>query len=570
MKNFFKMSMVFISLNLFLTANISVSVFSKNITEKKISEYKKNDDLKYSFNISNFIDYRLKYDFYNNENYDSIDSDRNKISDLLFFYFYTNTPNLSKDPLRITISKKYSDNRYYTNNILVNESVSKKISSYVIKNFEKLKNKKIDVKNFNSLKKDYIDLLEKEINDIRLYIKKLEELSKKKNFVINFQKDKILEKDDSLKKEDLYLKGLNSIDEEIRFEKFKISRINTDINLFKKIKYNYFEKVLKNLVFNNKKGAKKKGAEKFFNEHEESSKIKVSLVEPYLEDYEVMQPLFIKYFSNCLYETIMEDKNNGEIKKYIDYLYEKAVEKNKKLQEEFKTNNNDYIMNTNLNRKFNKQDFLNFDNEGRLYNDYSSGFSNIYIYDKNLYYLSNLKKYMESEKFKEKLIKNLNKKKLNDLKNYFIEKLECEIKANEDRKKKIKQKDMMSEKEKRFKKNIEDSEYIIEKSKEIAIPTEDIADAQEDIKKNKEKLNDTEKLKLDAENSKEWSINHKNQHIKNLKQRIEDFRNIKFEDFRTIISLFDIDKIKLKGKSGFLLAKDKIAKLDELNNQKEE
>ena len=280
----------------------------------------------------------------------------------------------------------------------------------------------------------------------------------------------------------------------------------------------------------------------------------VKFDENYFKD-SILTNLIVRYFSNCLYETIMEDKENEEFKQYIKEEYNKMLKKEKKERQKNLKNKN--IHRNSLRKIKNIASIKDYFCKKLISASDVRGLLRINISGEK-YFIYNISKYIQSKEFKEKFLKtNLNKDYFNKLKNLKIKDMVEILNSQKDSINKIKEKNSFQDEKYNIEKNLKNNEKKLENIKDFEDTPEEIEDIKNNIEYYKKQLENPEKLKLEKETVKDNSIKNQESMYGMTKKDIYKLKQIRYETFNKIIKLHDTIKIKLN-KNSYLDIENKI------------
>lgn len=552
MKKNLKYALILASLSIF---SISLNAFTKN---------------------KNYRMYGIGYSFYNKKDKKITTTIENKsfyenLGNLAVYYIFKNTPKISEEAKKNIISSKNNldpNGTLSLNNFLVSDDDEKKIENFlkqikdkmnkklnknknneekVIKYFEKLiKDKNIDVE---GIKNSYIQLIKNKIEKLEKNIKNLE-MQKDKKFFIDFENkkimkdiknsinDNILKEIESKKEEELLKKGKESVKKDIKYKKIFIEKLKNDIKEIKKIEKKYLEIFLVNILTAYTKYIK-------FLQNHRPSNMRYSLHFDIKNTHSVSKSvryIFLKCFDETLYEEMLKLKDNEHVKNYF-----KEEEKN------IKNTLKDYEKNYNLNKSETKSlhKHLKTLNGSGL-----EGLLPIHIIEyptipnflnKLNFYSENDEKILDvvisiikSDKFKQKLKRNLNKKHIKKIKQNYVDYLKFIYSYLKKEVDKTKKENLVEVGKKDLKQYMEYQKKWLDNSKKEKNKIQ-IKEYEENLNESKETLKNDEILKEKGNETNQNTINAYNNTMNRIKNTIKKIKDAKLEDIKKAFNVIELD-----------------------------
>ncbi len=520
----------------------------------------------------NYRNYNISYDFYNKKNKKNI-TFKNKsfyenIANLAVYYIFKNTPKISEEAKKnIIFSRNSLDSNgiLILKNFLISDEDEKKLEEHlkkikkkidkkinknddedIIKYFEKLiKDKNIDIE---EIKNSYIKLIKDKIEEIEKNIKNLEQ-QKENKFFIEFENKKIkeeiensgetniLKEIESKNDEELLKEGKESVKKDIKYKKFFIEKLRNDVKEIKKIEKKHLEDFLINLltayIKNNKflrnslmPGMRHSLRFDFKNTHKVSKHIRY---------------ISLKFFDEILYEEMMNLKNNEHIKNYF-----------KEKEKDIKNTVKDYKKNNNLSEFeaksfFKHLKFLNRSGFDRLSPNNIFDCPIIFGYLNTMYFYSeNDKKLLDiiisivkSDRFKQKLKKDLNKENIEKIKQNYLNYLNFIYKYLKKEYEKTKKEDLVEVGKKDLEQTIENQKQWLNDSKKEKNKNQ-IKECEEKLNESKETLKNNELLKEKGIVTNQNSINAYKNSMARIKNTIKKINNIKLKDIKKAFNIIEL------------------------------
>lgn len=552
MKKNLKYILILASLSIF---SISLNAFTKN---------------------KNYRMYGIDYSFYNKKDKKITTTIENKsfyenLGNLAVYYIFKNTPKISEEAKKNIISSKNNldpNGTLSLNNFLVSDDDEKKIENFlkqikdkmnkklnknkndeekVIKYFEKLiKDKNIDVE---GIKNSYIQLIKNKIEELEKNIKNLE-MQKDNKFFIDFENkkitkdiknsinDNILKEIEPKKEEELLKKGKESVKKDIKYKKIFIEKLKNDIKEIKKIEKKYLEIFLVNILTAYTKYIK-------FLQNHRPSNMRYSLHFDFNNTHSVSKSvryIFLKCFDETLHEEMLKLKDNEHVKNYF-----KEEEKN------IKNTLKDYEKNYNLNKSETKSlhKHLKTLNGSGL-----EGLLPIHIIEyptipnflnKLNFYSENDEKILDvvisiikSDKFKQKLKRNLNKKHIKKIKQNYVDYLKFIYSYLKKEVDKTKKENLVEVGKKDLKQYMEYQKIWLDNSKKEKNKIQ-IKEYEENLNESKETLKNDEILKEKGNETNQNTINAYNNTMNRIKNTIKKIKDAKLEDIKKAFNVIELD-----------------------------
>ena len=552
MKKNLKYALILASLSIF---SISLNAFTKN---------------------KNYRMYGIDYSFYNKKDKKITTTIENKsfyenLGNLAVYYIFKNTPKISEEAKKNIISSKNNldpNGTLSLNNFLVSDDDEKKIENFlkqikdkmnkklnknkndeekVIKYFEKLiKDKNIDVE---GIKNSYIQLIKNKIEELEKNIKNLE-MQKDNKFFIDFENkkitkdiknsinDNILKEIEPKKEEELLKKGKESVKKDIKYKKIFIEKLKNDIKEIKKIEKKYLEIFLVNILTAYTKYIK-------FLQNHRPSNMRYSLHFDFNNTHSVSKSvryIFLKCFDETLHEEMLKLKDNEHVKNYF-----KEEEKN------IKNTLKDYEKNYNLNKSETKSlhKHLKTLNGSGL-----EGLLPIHIIEyptipnflnKLNFYSENDEKILDvvisiikSDKFKQKLKRNLNKKHIKKIKQNYVDYLKFIYSYLKKEVDKTKKENLVEVGKKDLKQYMEYQKIWLDNSKKEKNKIQ-IKEYEENLNESKETLKNDEILKEKGNETNQNTINAYNNTMNRIKNTIKKIKDAKLEDIKKAFNVIELD-----------------------------
>ncbi len=468
--------------------------------------------------------------YFNNE---SIPQDKKLLMKMFNCYALTKVSGISDETIKENLFLyQFYGQKVPEEILLLTKEDYKKIGKYYNKkNIENLING--DVKDYDEFIKKIISFYNKNISELKKYIKYLDQNETDDFYIEIF--DKIKNRDriqiSCLKEKELNKKQ--------KIEKGKKAAIKEKAIAESLIDQNkkYIEKIKENSTKENfKKFIKSCDIEEFFKNSIDGSIISClpeELELTFLIDYSYLNEnhlsLYIPFVLYTLGELLREDKQNEIAQNIL-----------KKTKKEFKENIKTWLMNffdfsdSSLIRfcplkptcwkanKNNKQKLLkcrfNFENKKEL----------------NL-----VKKYLTSKKFKDRLITNLTEKNFEKFKNELMKKIKKSIK--------IKEEFLEKENAEKQIENIKNNKKRdIKENKENLNKTKQPKTTEKEIKKAEEFLNNENKIKETAKENFNKMKKNFDIYKKNVNEGKKIMNKISFNDFKTVYNTIKLTDVEIK------------------------
>ena len=399
------------------------------------------------------------------------------------------------------------------------------------------------------IKNSYIQLIKNKIEELEKNIKNLE-MQKDKKFFIDFENkkitkeiknsinDNILKEIESKKEEELLKKGKESVKKDIKYKKIFIEKLKNDIKEIKKIEKKYLEIFLVNILTAYTKYIK-------FLQNHRPSNMRYSLHFDINNTHSVSKSvryIFLKCFDETLHEEMLKLKNNEHVKNYF-----KEEEKN------IKNTLKDYEKNYNLNKSETKSlhKHLKTLNGSGL-----EGLLPIHIIEypiipnflnKLNFYSENDEKILDvvisiikSDKFKQKLKRNLNKKHIKKIKQNYVDYLKFIYSYLKKEVDKTKKENLVEVGKKDLKQYMEYQKIWLDNSKKEKNKIQ-IKEYEENLNESKETLKNDEILKEKGNETNQNTINAYKNTMNRIKNTIKKIKDAKLEDIKKAFNVIELD-----------------------------
>ncbi len=526
-----KIVAAFLGLNLFLAMpTISLAKESnqfKNLFETTIGNNKKHV-------------YNLKL-YYNTSYLDEYNTD---LLDRLFLYYLSSkVPGIEDKTIKASFFlNQFNEKSKNNRSLFLNKEEEKKINKYYTK--EKVKDLlEGNVENYNQLNKKVVSLYDKNINEIKEYIKYLKDIKTNEAYleILRRIENRNREKIDFLKNDEEELtekekieKAKEIIKDEIKIAEILIDRYEYEKKEIKNIPKKTFKKFLKDYQI--EEFLKDKNAKILYgkNNYDNYSNLNIKISLEEIDVNEIYNNFLPPFFAKCLYETLKNNTKNKVAQNFIKRNKEKYEEENKKRK------NKIYYINQN--------ELLNKYPMGlRAHIDYRNKQNIVFVFEsiESVKEAKMIVDCINSKEFKENIKKNLKRENFEKYKSEFVKFIEKNRKYKNHNKQKNKPNTLEKEIEdikKTKRKNIKDYEESLKKEKN----PQRIKYKKRSIKKAKEYLKDDKQIKEDAMYNLENRKDTKDSTYKEMEKWINKLKKLSDKDFKNICKDYEIIEAELE------------------------
>ena len=526
-----KVIAAFLGLNLFLAVP-TISLAKENNQFKNLFETNIGNDQKHVYNI------RLYYNTSYLNEYNT-----NLLEKLFLYYLSSKVPGIEDETIKASFFlNQFSEKSKNSHSLFLKNNEVKKINKYYTK--EKVKDLlEGNIENYNQLNKKVISLYDKNINEIKEYIKYLKNIKTNESYlkileqVENRNREKInfLNNDEEeLSEKEKIEKAKEIVGDEIKIADILIDQYEYEKKEIKSIPKEIFKKFLKDYQieeFSEDKNAKMLQEK---NAYDNYSNLNIRISLEGISINEIYENFLPPFFAKCLYDTLKNDTKNKVAQNFIKRNKEKYEEKNKK-----RKNKIYYINPTELINKYPMG--------LRAHMDYRNKQNILFVFEsvKNVKEAKMIVDCINSKEFKENVKKNLKKENFEKHKNEAIKFIEKNRKYKNHKKQKNKSNSLEKEIENikiTTREKIRDYEERLKKEKN----PRRIKSKKRSIKKAKEYLKNYEQIKEDAMCNLEDRKDTKDNTYKEAEKWINKLKNLSNKDFKKICKDYEITKAELK------------------------